>query len=154
MALEAVRELLEHYLSVRLAVAILALRNISVLRMAFCTGNLTMLTGRCTDFVVYLAVATTAYRILGSLRILYLQRVVCRMAGQTFLNSLPLRVRFMAFHAARDISVLLVMALGALYFRMLTRIRLEYLGYLCVAITADLGKFSSHSHLCLRGVGV
>ena len=60
----------------------------------------------------------------------------------------------MALHAAREISVLLGMTLDALDFRMLTRVGLELLTDLCVAVTADLGKFRSHRHLCLRGMGI
>ena len=60
----------------------------------------------------------------------------------------------MALHASRDISVLLGMTLDALDFRMLARVGLELLTDLCVAVTADLGKFCSHRHLCLWSVGV
>jgi hypothetical protein len=65
MALETVRELLEHYVAVRLAMTVLTLWNSSVLCMAFCTGNLAMLTDGCSDLVIYLAMARSAYIILG-----------------------------------------------------------------------------------------
>jgi hypothetical protein len=60
----------------------------------------------------------------------------------------------MAFHAAWNVSMLLVMTLGALNFRVFARVCLELLTDLGVAVTADLGKFSSHRHLCLRGMGI
>ena len=81
MALKAVRELLEHYLAVRLAVTVLALRNSSVFCVAFCAGNLAVLTGGCSDFVVYRTVASPAYIIFRRLGIRYLQRVVGGMTG-------------------------------------------------------------------------
>ena len=90
MALEAVRELLEYYIAVRLAMAFLALRNSSVFCVAFCAGNLAVLTGGCSDFVVYRTVASPAYIILRRLWIRYLQRVVGGMTGQTLFIFLSL----------------------------------------------------------------
>lgn len=61
---------------------------------------------------------------------------------------------FVALQAAGDKSMLLAMALGTLDFRMLARVRLEFLSNLCVAVAADLCKFGSHRHLCLWSVWV
>lgn len=90
MALEAVRELLEHHLAMGLAVAFLALRNVSVPCVALCAGNLAVLARGCPDLFVHRSVACTADIVLRRLRVRYLQRIMHRVAGQTFFNSLPL----------------------------------------------------------------
>ena len=81
MALEAVRELLQHYLTMRFTMAFLTLWNSSVFCMAFCTGNLTVLARGLLNLVVYLTVACSADFILGRFRIRNLQRIVSRMTG-------------------------------------------------------------------------
>ena len=80
MALEAVRELLQHYLTMRFTMAFLTLWNSSVFCMAFCTGNLTVLARGLFDLVVHLAVASAADFVFGRLRIRDFQRIVSRMA--------------------------------------------------------------------------
>ena len=80
---KAVREFLEHHFPVRLSVAFLALRHISVLGVAGCTSDLSVFAQACGQFAVYSAVASAAYFVGDCLRIGNDERGVDRMACET-----------------------------------------------------------------------
>jgi hypothetical protein len=154
MTLQAVRELLENYLAMWLAVAFLALRNILVPCMAFGACHIVMPALRLGDLLIFLCMTGGAYLVLCSIRISYLKRRVCGMARKTLFHSLSCAMRLVAFHAGRKISMFVVMTKGACHLGVFTRVLLKYLGLLGVTGSAELCELRTHRHLRLRGVRI
>lgn len=154
VALQAIREFLEHDFTVRLPVTFLALRDVPVLRMAFRARDLTVLARGGADLLIDLSVASAAHVVFRRIRIFDFQRIVRRVADQALFVLLSLRVRLVALHASRDISVLFTVALSALDFRVFARVRQEFLTDLGVAVSARFREFRRHRHLGFRGMRI
>ncbi len=154
VALQAVREFLKHNVTMGFPVTLLTLRNVSVFGMAFCTRYLTMFACRCSDLVVSRCMTGAADIVLYGIVVRNLKRTMHRVTRQTILDGLVSGMGFMAFHAGRDITVLVMMTLDTLHHRMFARIRLKYLVYLSVTVPAGFSELRCHSHLGLWGMGI
>ena len=152
MTLTAVRELLQKSFPMWLAMALFTLWNVFVLGMALGAWYHSVFTGTGFKLLVNRAMASTAHVVCYIFVIGNFQRRMNRMTGQALFHRLAGGMRLVAFHAARNISMFLVMALGTLDFRMLARVGLKLLSYLCMAVTANLCKVCRHGHLCFWGM--
>jgi hypothetical protein len=107
MTLQAVREFFQNYFTMRLTMAFLALWNIFVLgMMALCTGYLPVLAGRSLYFVIDRGMTGAAYLVLHRVRIDDFERRMDRVASQTILYCLLLRMGLVTFHARWNKAVL------------------------------------------------